>query len=61
MVVHGDRDRTIPVTQSRRLVDELTALGRAVRYHEVPGAGHTPLDGSAELHAAAARFLSGRE
>jgi dipeptidyl aminopeptidase/acylaminoacyl peptidase len=58
MVVHGERDRTIPVTQSRRLVAELSALGRDFRYHEVPEAGHTPLDGSAELHQAAARFLS---
>jgi pimeloyl-ACP methyl ester carboxylesterase len=58
MVVHGDRDRTIPVTQSRRLVAELTASGHpGVSYHEVPGAGHTPLDGSPELYAAAAEFL----
>ncbi|HEX6355302.1 alpha/beta hydrolase family protein [Actinophytocola sp.] len=65
MIVHGARDETIPVTQSRRLVAELSALGRRpdvdFQYHEVPEAGHGALDGSAELHQTAARFLSHSE
>ncbi len=65
MIVHGTADPTVPVTQSRRLVAELTALGREpgadFRYHEVPEGGHTPLDGSAELHRVMAAFLAGAE
>ncbi|MBE8516451.1 alpha/beta fold hydrolase [Amycolatopsis sp. H6(2020)] len=61
LVVHGDADPRIPVTQSRVLVDRLTGLGRRAGadfgYVEVAGGGHAPLDGSAELHHAAARFI----
>ncbi|MCA2230237.1 alpha/beta hydrolase family protein [Nonomuraea aurantiaca] len=59
---HGSEDRTIPVTQSRRLAERLARLGRKpnadYKYVEVGGAGHAPLDGSAELHHAAARFVA---
>ncbi|MBL1101058.1 alpha/beta hydrolase family protein [Streptomyces coffeae] len=62
LIIHGERDQTIPASQSRRLVRELTRLGRRpgadFHYLEVTGAGHAPLDGSAELHQAVALFLA---
>ncbi|RMG16656.1 MAG: hypothetical protein D6731_05670 [Planctomycetota bacterium] len=39
-VLHGERDRTVPVRFSRSLTAELTRLGADCTYHEVPGAGH---------------------
>ncbi|MFC8373389.1 MULTISPECIES: alpha/beta hydrolase family protein [unclassified Streptomyces] len=62
VVLHGERDATVPVSQSQRLVRELRRLGRRpgtdFHYVEIAGAGHAPLDGSAELHQAVARFLA---
>jgi predicted peptidase len=40
-VVHGDADRTVPVTGSRTMVDEMKKLGMNVTYVEVPGGTHT--------------------
>jgi acetyl esterase/lipase len=42
LVVHGDRDCTVPVRQSERLVDALRAAAGpdAVTFDLVPGAGH---------------------
>jgi len=39
-VFHGDADATIPVSESRRLVDELRKRDADVRYTEYPGVGH---------------------
>jgi len=39
-VWHGDRDRSVPVEQSRRMVEALRRAGSAVRYDELPGVGH---------------------
>ncbi|MEU5031447.1 alpha/beta hydrolase family protein [Streptomyces milbemycinicus] len=62
VVLHGEHDRTIPASQPQRLVSELGRLGRRpgadFHYLEVAAAGHAPLDGSAELHQAVARFLA---
>ena len=59
LVVHGDRDPTVPVTQSRALRDHLRRPGRArLEYVEVPGAGHDPLAASPAARAALARFLA---
>ena len=41
VVVHGDNDRTVPVTGSRGMVTALEAAGARVNYIEVPGGGHT--------------------
>ncbi|SDY01712.1 Dipeptidyl aminopeptidase/acylaminoacyl peptidase [Amycolatopsis xylanica] len=64
LVVHGSADPTIPASQSRELADRLIAAGKVegldFEYVEVPGGGHTPLDGSEELHRKVARFLSGK-
>jgi pimeloyl-ACP methyl ester carboxylesterase len=51
LLVHGERDPLIPVGHARRLCSRLLAHGRRAgvefAYHEVPGAGHSPLDGRA--------------
>ncbi|MFE5327740.1 prolyl oligopeptidase family serine peptidase [Embleya sp. NPDC056575] len=63
LFVHGDRDDTIPVGQSRALRHTLLAHGRVegadFRYLELPGLGHEALagDGAPELHAHLAGFL----
>ncbi len=39
-VFHGDADRNVPVTESRRMVDALKALKNEVKYTEYKGAAH---------------------
>ena len=44
LVVHGDQDPTVPVSQSRALHHHLRRPGHArLEYVEVAGAGHDPL------------------
>lgn len=43
-IFHGSEDRSIPVTESRRMHEELRKLGREVRYTELPGVGHNAWD-----------------
>ncbi|MEU6238369.1 alpha/beta fold hydrolase [Kitasatospora sp. NPDC047058] len=63
LVVHGDRDEVVPVSQSRALRHELLRIGRSegadFRYVEAAGAGHEVLaeDGAAVLHELLAAFL----
>ncbi|MFD0276069.1 alpha/beta fold hydrolase [Kitasatospora sp. NPDC127111] len=63
LVVHGDRDEVVPVSQSRSLRHELLRIGRSegadFRYVEAAGAGHEVLaeDGAAVLHELLAAFL----
>lgn len=48
LVVHGERDATVPVGHSRRLRDRLARAGPGgpeLTYVELPGAGHDPLTG----------------
>ncbi len=40
-VVHGDDDRTVPVTQSRTMVEAGRKAGAHIVYVEVPGGSHT--------------------
>jgi predicted esterase len=40
-VVHGDDDRTVPVTQSRTMVEAGKKAGANIVYVEVPGGSHT--------------------
>ncbi|MDR3698607.1 MAG: prolyl oligopeptidase family serine peptidase [Candidatus Sulfopaludibacter sp.] len=40
-VVHGDDDRTVPVTQSRTMVEAARKSGAHIVYVEVPGGSHT--------------------
>ena len=37
---HGDADKTVPVQQSRLMIESLTAGGKKPRYTEYPGVGH---------------------
>jgi len=39
-VVHGDDDRTVPVTQSRNMVEAGKKAGAEIVYVEVPGGSH---------------------
>lgn len=39
-VFHGDKDNTVPVGNSRLMVNALRAAGAKVRYTEYPGVGH---------------------
>lgn len=63
LIVHGDRDEVVPVSQSRALRHELLRLGRTegsgFRYVEAAGAGHEVLaeEGAAVLHELLAAFL----
>ena len=63
LIVHGDRDEVVPVSQSRALRHELMRIGRVegadFRYVEAAGAGHEVLaeEGSAVLHELLAGFL----
>ncbi|MFC1400243.1 MULTISPECIES: S9 family peptidase [Streptacidiphilus] len=63
LVVHGDRDEVVPVTQSRTLRQELLRMGHTegadFRYVEAAGAGHEVLaeDGAPVLHELLAGFL----
>ncbi|MDH6574977.1 alpha/beta fold hydrolase [Kitasatospora sp. MAP5-34] len=63
LVVHGDRDEVVPVSQSRSLRHELLRLGRTegadFRYVEAAGAGHEVLaeEGAAVLHEVLTAFL----
>ena len=43
---HGDADALIPVDWTRQLAAKLKAMGRPVRYDEVPGGDHdSPIHG----------------
>ncbi|MEV7772417.1 alpha/beta fold hydrolase [Kitasatospora sp. NPDC086791] len=63
LVVHGDRDQVVPVSQSRSLRHELLRIGRIegadFRYVEAAGSGHEVLaeEGAAVLHELLAAFL----
>jgi predicted esterase len=39
-ILHGDADDNVPVSEARRMREELAPLGGEVRWHEQPGAGH---------------------
>jgi len=59
LVVHGDADATVPVSQSRALRHHLRRPGHArLEYVEVRGAGHDPVESSSYAHAAVTRFLA---
>lgn len=39
-ILHGDKDDNVPVEQARFMRDAFAKIGKAVQYHEEPGAGH---------------------
>jgi len=40
LILHGDEDKTVPMRQSERLYEALTAAGKSARFYTVTGAGH---------------------
>src|SRR4029077_12795640 len=49
---HGNADPAVPVTESRKMVEALKAIGGDVRYNEYEGVGHNSWDrayGEAEI------------
>src|SRR5207244_4370041 len=40
LIIHGDRDRLLPVAWARENRDKYTREGHAVKYVELPGHGH---------------------
>jgi len=40
LLIHGERDVVVPVSESRRMADRLRAAGKVVRYVEQAGADH---------------------
>ena len=43
IVIHGDKDPTVPVNNSRTMVKAAQELGIEVKYIEVPGGNHTDI------------------
>src|SRR5262245_55564431 len=41
IVVHGDNDPTVPVEESRKMVEAGKGLGVEIKYIEVPGGNHS--------------------
>ena len=41
IVTHGDKDPTVPVDESRKMVKAAQAIGIKVKYNEVPGGDHS--------------------
>jgi acetyl esterase/lipase len=41
LLIHGDSDHTVPVAQSREMIDKLKAAGVKGTYIEIPGADHS--------------------
>ncbi|QDV48516.1 carboxylesterase family protein [Gimesia fumaroli] len=39
-VVHGDEDQVVPVSESRKMIEALRALGASPLYHELEGGKH---------------------
>ena len=44
-LVHGDKDVNVPLSQSKRFVDRMAALGRQADLHIVEDKGHEFLEG----------------
>lgn len=43
IVIHGDKDPTVPVEESRKMVKAAKELGIEVKYIEMPGGNHTDI------------------
>jgi predicted peptidase len=53
-IVHGDADVVVPVEESRKMFQQLNALGAEVHYTELPGINHNSWDaayGNQELNS----------
>jgi dipeptidyl aminopeptidase/acylaminoacyl peptidase len=61
LVVHGEHDTNVPVSEALQIVDALRALGREVDYLELEGEGHEFRRTSSRLRLfeAVTSFLTG--
>jgi dipeptidyl aminopeptidase/acylaminoacyl peptidase len=61
LFVHGDRDQTVPLDQSRRMVTALSQAGADARLVVMAGVGHGQYDarGESEILAFFRRRLGG--
>ncbi len=53
LLIHGDSDRTVPVTQSRQMIGKLKALGIRSEFIELPGIDHSWIGKTPEATTAA--------
>ncbi len=60
MVVHGERDQRVPITEAEQLVERLRAMGRRVTYIKLHDEGHgmAKIPNRARVYAEILKFLS---
>lgn len=57
LIVHGDKDPTVPINQSQLLFDALKRAGVSVHFHTVKGAGHGRGFGGPEIEPMVSSFF----
>ncbi|MBI5725490.1 MAG: alpha/beta hydrolase [Planctomycetes bacterium] len=57
LIVHGDKDTTVPIEQSKKLEDALKKAGVAVEFHAIKDAGHNHIIGKPETDKLVEDFL----
>jgi len=57
LIVHGDKDPTVPINQSQLLFDALKQAGVSVQFHTVKGAGHGRGFGGPEIEPMVSTFF----
>ncbi len=61
LIVHGDKDATVPLNQSQLLFDALKKSGVSAHFHTIHGAGHGgPGFGGTEVDGMVAKFFEER-
>lgn len=57
LIVHGDKDRTVPINQSQLLYDGLKRVGVSVHFHTIKAAGHGQGFGGPEIEPMVGDFF----
>jgi acetyl esterase/lipase len=57
LIVHGDKDPTVPINQSQLLYDALQQAGVSVHFHTIRGAGHGQGFGGPEIEPMVGNFF----
>lgn len=60
LIVHGDKDTTVPLNQSEALFESLKGAGVSVRFHTIKGAGHGTGFGGREIDEVVSGFFDAR-
>lgn len=60
LLLHGDRDKTVPPATSRTVAQRLAAHGVNVEHHGLPGLGHLAHEEAPERHAEAIQRFTQR-